>query len=62
MQFEDAPLQPNRSYMCQVDSIERRVKIVRIRNRQGRWFALGVDIDRGKACAFWVGSATPCQA
>jgi len=60
MQLDDTPLQPGRSYLCQSDDApQRRVKIQRIKLRQGRWFAIGIDPDRRQVLTLWIDETRP---
>ena len=54
MKLDDTPLEPGRSYIYLFETIERRIKVRRIRNRRGRWFVTGIDLDWQTACALWV--------
>ncbi len=51
MQVDDTPLEPGRSYFYRIETVERRIKVRRIRNRLGRWFVTGVDLDQQTACS-----------
>ncbi len=54
MQFDDTPLEPGRSYFYRIEAAERRIKVRSIRNRLGRWFVTGVDLDQQTACTLWI--------
>ena len=54
MQVDDTPLEPGRSYFYRIETAERRIKVRSIRNRLGRWFVTGVDLDQQTACTLWI--------